>query len=171
MRLHPVKEGKLILCQLWQNLRLPVASAKLLFHLFHLRRNPLVSLMLLERLEQVKLGILFNLHAQVEKLLDRSIAGKEIQGPGTERNNLQSAQSYDSPGNGNKLMNPVRAFRRGPHRVLRDVGLHIAQLQVIACIQHTAICVAAPAHQVVLALLGSRYVHGRAVKMLCQQCL
>ena len=127
--------------------------------------------MFVKCLEQIQFRVLLDLHAQVVKLLDGSVAGKEIQRSGAERNNLQIVQTYDSPCNGNKFMNPVCAFCCGTHGILRDVSLHIAQLQVIACVQHTAVSIAASAHQVVLALLGRRYVHGRTVEMLCQQSL
>ena len=47
--------------------------------------------MLVKCLEQIQLGILLNLHAQVVKLLDWRIAGQEIQRPWTEADDFELA--------------------------------------------------------------------------------
>ena len=169
--LDPVKQRQLVLGQLGQDFGLLVARAQLLLHLLHLGGNPLVSLMLLEGLEEIQLGILLDFHAQVVELLDGRVAGQEVQGPGAEGDDLQAAQSHDGPCDGDELVNPVGALRRGAHGILGYVCLHVAQLQVIAGVEHAAVGIAPAAHQVVLALLGSRDVHGGAVEMLGQKGL
>ena len=169
--LDPVKQGQLVLGQLGQDLGLLVAGAQLLLHLLHLGGDPLVPLVLLEGLEEIQLGVLLNLHAQVVELLDGRVAGQEVQGPGAEGDDFQAAQSHDGPCDGDELVDPVGALRRGAHGILGYVCLHIAQLQIIAGVEHAAVGVAPAAHQVVLALLGSRDVHGGTVEMLGQKGL
>ena len=44
--------------------------------------------MLVEALEQVKLGVLFDLHAKVVQLLDRCITCQEVQRTRTEADDL-----------------------------------------------------------------------------------
>ena len=73
MRLDPVKQGQFILSKLRQYFGLVVACAQLCFHLFYLSRNSLISVMLLESFEQIQLGILLDLHAQIVQLLDRCV--------------------------------------------------------------------------------------------------
>ena len=68
-------------------------------------------------------------------------------------------------------MDHICAFISGTHRVLRNIRLDIAQSQVIACVQHTAISISASLYQVVFALLCCGNKHFRTIKMLCQQCL
>ena len=68
-------------------------------------------------------------------------------------------------------MDAVRTFGCRSHRVLGNISLHIAQFQIVACVQHTAVGIPAAAHQIILALLRSRNIHGRSFKMLCQKCL
>ncbi len=68
-------------------------------------------------------------------------------------------------------MDHIRTVLCVAYRIFRDISLHVAQLQVVACIQHTAVSIAAALDQIVLRLLGSCYEHLRAVEMLRQQCL
>ena len=49
--LNPVKQGQLILRQLWQDFRLLVAGTKLFFHICHHFRNPGIILVLMESFE------------------------------------------------------------------------------------------------------------------------
>ena len=86
--LNPVEQGQLVLCKLRQNLGLVVAVAKLSLHILHHFRNTGIVCMLVERFKQIKFGVLFDLHAQIVKLLDRRIAGKEVERSGAERDNL-----------------------------------------------------------------------------------
>ncbi len=68
-------------------------------------------------------------------------------------------------------MNHVSALGSGSHRILGDISADLAQAQVVAGIQHAAVRVSSAVGQIVLALLGSRAEHLRAVKMLREQCL
>ena len=88
MLLNPVKQCQLILCQLRQDRRLVVAFSKFRFHLFHDLRDTGIAFMLVERLEQIQLGVLFDLHAQVVQLLDRCVTSQEVKRSGTEGNDL-----------------------------------------------------------------------------------
>ena len=58
-----------------------------------------------------------------------------------------------------------------PYRILRDICLDVAQRQVVAGIEHTAVCVAASLAQIIPGLLSGCHKHLRSVKMLCQQGL
>ena len=69
---------RLILGQLGQDFRLQVALSQLLLHILHHIRDALVARVLIERLKQIQLRVLLDLHAQVIKLLDRSVAGQEV---------------------------------------------------------------------------------------------
>ena len=86
--LDPVLQCDLILRQLCQDLRLLIACAQLFFHFLYNSRNPFVSRMLIKCFKQIQLGIFLNLHAQVVKLLDRSVACQEIQRTGAEADDL-----------------------------------------------------------------------------------
>ena len=88
MLLDPVKQGQLILCQLGQNGGLVVACAKLCLHiLYHIGDTRIIRMFVIS-LKKVKLRVLLDLHAQVIKLLDRRVAGKEVKRSGTEGYNL-----------------------------------------------------------------------------------
>ena len=171
MFFHPVFQRQLVLCQLRKNLRLLIAFSQFLFHLPDNAGNPLIPVMLMKGLEQIQFRILLDLHPQVIQLLDGGIAGKEIQRPWPEADDLQIAQSYDSPGNGQEFMNHIRAFSCVPHRIFRYVSLYVPQFQVIAGIEHSAIGISAAVQQVAARLLCRRQEHLWPVKMLCKQGL
>ena len=128
MLLYPVQEGQLILGQLRKNLRLLVALAQLRLHILYHIRDSRVSLMLVEGLEEVKLGVLLDLHAQVVQLLDGRVAGQEIKGSRSKADDLKTGQAHQSPRDGQELMDHIRALLSGAHRVLRNISAHIAQL-------------------------------------------
>ncbi len=60
-------------------------------------------------------------------------------------------------------------FSGSAYRVFRDIGLPMAQLQVIACIEHAAVGVAPALDQVLPGFLRCRNDHRRPVKFLDQQ--
>ena len=68
-------------------------------------------------------------------------------------------------------MDHIRAFLGRPNRILRNIGLNIAQFQVVAGIEHPAVCVAASVQQIVAAFLRGSHEHLWPVKMFCEQSL
>ena len=66
-------------------------------------------------------------------------------------------------------MNHIGTFTGKAHRVLGNVRAHIAQLQVIAGVQHSAVCIAAALNQAVLVLFSGGHEHLGAVEVLGQQ--
>ena len=68
-------------------------------------------------------------------------------------------------------MDHVCAVLRIPYRILRNICLHIAQLQIIACIQHTTVGIAASLDQVILGFLSGSHEHLRAFEMFRKQRL
>ena len=79
------------MCQPGQNLGLFVAGAQLLLHLFYLGGNSFIPFMFLKSFKEIQLGVLLDFHTQIIQLLYGRVAGKEIQRPGAERNDLQAA--------------------------------------------------------------------------------
>ena len=55
------------------------------------------------------------------------------------------------------------------HRIFGDIGVYAAQLEVVGCVEHTAIRVAAAVEQILAGLLGGGHEHHRAVKVLRDQ--
>ena len=98
--------------------------------------------MLIECFEQVKLGILLDLYTKVVQLLDRCITCQEVQRTRAKADDLQILQTNDSACNRNELMNHICALCSGSYRILRNICMDIAQLQVVACVQHTAVSIA-----------------------------
>ena len=127
--------------------------------------------MLVEGFKQIQLRIFLDFHAQVVQPLDRGVAGQEVQRPGAEADDLQAPQTHNSPGNGQELMDPIRALLRVSHGVFGNIGLDLPKLQVVAGVQHAAVSVAPSADQVISAFLRRGDKHGGAVKVFCQESL
>ncbi len=171
VRLDPVLQRQLILGQPRQDLRLLVAASEILLHILHHIRDPLVALMVQEGLIQIELGVLLDLYAQIVKLLDRRIAREEILRARTEGNDLQILKCIDRPRHRKEVVDHVRALLRVAHRVLRNIRLHVAELQVVARVQHAAVGVAAVARKDGDVLLRRRAEHLRSVEVLRKQRL
>ena len=171
MVLDPVLQCNLILRQLCQDRRLLITGAQFFFHFFYNCRNPLVSCMLIKCLKQIQFRVLLNLHTQIVKLLDRSVACQEIQRTGTKADDLQAAQADDRSCNGTKFCDHIRTFFCCPDGIFRNICFHIAQLQIVAGIEHTAVRIPSSLDQVASSFFCSGYKHLRSVKMLCKQGL
>ena len=98
--------------------------------------------MLVEGLEQIQLRVLLDLYAKVVQLLDRCITCQEVQRTRAKADDLQILQTNDSACNRNELMNHICALCSGSYRILRNICMDVAQFQVVACVQHTAVSVA-----------------------------
>ena len=167
----PVKERQLILGQLLKNLRLLVACAKLCSHIGSYFRNAGIAGMLVKCLKKIQLRVLLDFNAQVVELLDGCVAGKEIQRSRTEGDDLEVGQADHGSRDGQKVMDHVSAVFRVADRIFGDISADITELQVVACVEHAAECIAASLDQVILGLLGSCTEHLGAVKMLSQKSL
>ena len=122
-------------------------------------------------LEQIQLRVLLDLYAQIVQLFDGRIAGQEVQRTRSEADDLQIRKSDQAAGDGQEIVDHVRALLSSPHRIFRNIGPDIAQLQIIAGVEHTAVCVSSAAYQIVLALFCGSREHNRSVKMFGQQGL
>ena len=169
--LYPVKQGQFILCKSLQDLRLLVACSKFLLHIRDNFRNSRVAGMIVEGLEQIELGVLFDLNAKVVELLDRSVACKEIVRSRSEGDELQSGQTIDGACDRKELMDHIRALSGCSYRILRNISLYAAQSQVVAGVQHTAVSVSASVLQIILGFLSCRAEHLRSFEVLCKQGL
>ena len=76
--LYPVKKGQLVLSQFRQDLGFPVTLTQLCLHILYNLRDSRIIGMFVIGLEKIKFGVLLDFNAQVVKLLDRRIAGKEV---------------------------------------------------------------------------------------------
>ena len=123
--------------------------------------------MLLVGLQQVELGVLLNVDAQLEQGGDGGVAGEEVEGTGAEGDDLQVAQAQQGAGDGRELLDHVGALLGGADGVFRNVSLDAAELQVVRCVQHAAECVAAVAGQNADVLLSGSDVHGGPVEQFC----
>src|SRR5699024_2944403 len=126
--------------------------------------------MLIKCLEQIQLGVLFDLNANIVELLDRCITCEEVKRSRSEADDLQIIKTHDSSCDRLKLVDHICALFSSAHRILRYVRFHITQLQIITCIEHTAICVATPLYKVVLSLFCCCHKHFRSIKMFRKQC-
>ncbi len=93
--------------------------------------------------QQVQLGVLLDLHAQLIQTLDGGVAGEEVLGTRAEGDDLQVLHAQDGPGDGHELGDLVRQFLGSAHGVLGDVGAQVAHAQVVGAVQHAAVGVAA----------------------------
>ena len=122
--------------------------------------------MLVEGLEQVKLGILLDVDAQLEQRRDGRVAGQEVEGTGTEGDDLEVLQAQQRAGDGQEVDDLVGAILGVAHGILGDVGLDAGQLQVVGSVQHAAVGVTAVAGQHAHVLLGGGDVHHGAAEQL-----
>ena len=127
--------------------------------------------MFIERFKQIQFRVLFNLYADIVKLLDRCVAGQEVQRSRSEADDLQVIQSDHGSCDRLEFMDHVRTLLSGSHRILRDIGFHIAQFQIVAGIEHAAVRIAAALYEIILCFFRSRHEHLRSLEMFCKQGL
>ena len=127
--------------------------------------------MLVECLKQVELGVFLDLHAEVVELLDRRVAGEEVHRTRTEGDDLQVFQPDDRARDGEEFVHEVGAVCRVAHGIFRNVRLHAAQLEIVACVEHAAERVAAVADKTVASFLSSSAEHDGTVEILSEHRL
>ena len=169
--LDPVQERQLVLREPRQDAGHLVARAQLGLHLRDLRRDARVALVLLVRLEQVELGVLLDVDAQLKQRRDRRVAGQKVKWPRAERDDLQVLQPQQRAGDRGEFEDHVRALGRGADGIFGNVGRDAAELQVVARVEHAAERVAPVAGEHGGVLLRRRDVHDRACELLRDQRL
>ena len=127
--------------------------------------------MLLVGLQEVQLGVLLHVDAQLEDGRDGRVAGQEVKRTGTEGDDLQILQAQQRAGDGQEVDDLVRAVLGVAHGILGDVGLDARELEVVGSVQHAAIGVAAVTGQHAGVLLRRRDVHDGAAELLGDQGL
>ena len=160
----PVEQGQLILSKSWQHGWNLVASTQFLDHILHHVVDAWVTSVLLESFEQVKLGVLLNLHVEIIEGADRSVTSEEVVRTRTEADDLQVLQTYDSTCDGQELVNHFSTLGSVANRLFRDVSTGLAQRECLAGVQHTAVSVATTVDEVVLSFLSSSTEHCRALE-------
>ena len=171
MGFDPVKKSQLVLCQFRKNGRFVVSITQFLFHICNNCRDSLVSVMFVECFEQIQFGVFFDLHTQVEQLFDRCVTCHKILRTRTEGNDFQVFQSDNGSCNRNKFFDHLSYFFRCSYRIFRDVCFQVTKLQVIACIQHTAVGVSTSLYQIISVFFCCCNYHTRPVKIFYQQSL
>ena len=167
--LGPVQQRQLKLRHALEQVGVDLA-VHLLLHVGHDLRDACIAGVLPVGHQQVELGVLLDLHAQLVQALDRRVAGEEVLRTRAEGDDLEVLHADDGAGDRHELADHGRALLGGAHRILRDVGLQMAHAQVVGAVQHAAVGVTAAVDQVAVAL-GRRDVHRRAAKLLAQQRL
>ena len=115
--------------------------------------------------QKVKLAVLLYFNTNVIESLDWSITSKEILRARSECDYLQLLQSDYGPGHRNKVhYHPCHSLTVS-HRILRDVGRNIPQVQVIGAVQHSAVSVSSAVNKVIAPLFCSRCIHDRSIKV------
>ena len=140
-------------------------------HIFHYIIDTWVALVLLESLEQVELRVLLNLNVEIIEGTDRSVTSEEVVRTGTEADDLQVLQTYDSTCDRQELMDHLSTLGSVANGLLRDVSASLAQAQSLAGVQHTAVSVATTVDQVLLSLLSSSTEHSGSLEPVGQHGL
>jgi len=168
--LCPVKEGELILCESGEYTCHLVAVAEFLGHILDNAGDTGIILVLVVSCEQVELGVLLDLYAEIIKSCDRSVAGKEVLGTGAEADYLEVLEAYDSAGNRNELMDHISYFGSCAYGIFGDISLDAPELEVVACVEHSAVSIASVVNESVAAvILSSRNEHCRAVEVFSEE--
>ena len=166
--LCPVQQRQLELRHALAQLRIILALAHFLRHVFADSGDAGVASMFLVGDEQIQLGVLFDFHAQLIQTLNRGIAGEEVLRTRAEGDDLEVLHADDGAGNRDKFRDLVRQLIRRADGIFRDVALQVAHTQIVGAVQHTAVSVAAAVNHVAVAFRRC-HKHARAVEILCNQ--
>ena len=162
--LGPVEQRQLKLRHAFEHIGVISALAHFLLHILTNGGNTRIARMGLVGNEQIQLGVLLDLHAQLVQALDGRVAGEEVLRTRAEGDDLQILHADNGTGNGDKVRDHLRDILRRADRILGDIALQMAHAEVIRTVQHTAVRIAAAVDQVAVALGGS-HEHTRAVKI------
>ena len=170
MLLRPVKQCQFELSHTLEELRIILAFAHLVLHILADFRDTGIAGVCLVGNEQIQLGVLLNLNAELIEPLDGCVAGEEVLRTGAEGNDLQILNADDGTGNGEELAHLCSGFFCRHNRILRDKASQMPHAEVVGAVEHAAVCVAAAVDQVSVTLCCSKE-HNRSVKEFCNQCL
>jgi len=166
--LCPVEQSQLKLRHALEHVGVVLALAHFLLHILADGGDARVARVCLVGDEQVQLGVLFDLHAELIQALDGRVAGEEVLRARAEGDDLEVFDADDGAGNGDKVRDHLCDIGSRADRVFGDVTLEVAHAEVIRTVQHAAVGVAAAVDEVAVALGGS-HEHARTVKVLCNQ--
>ena len=80
-------------------------------------------------------------------------------------------KSFYGTGNWQKIMNHICTISCSANRIFRNICFHTADFQIIAGIEHSAICIASAILQIILGFFCCCAEHNRTISpVLCQQC-
>ena len=127
--------------------------------------------MLVKCFKKIKLRVLLDLNAEVVELLDGSVTCKEVERSGTEGNDLEILKTNNSASDRNEFVDHVCALCCCSYGILGDISLDVSELKVVACIKHTAICIATAVHKVALALFCCSTEHLGTFEIFCKKSL
>ena len=170
MLLSPVEQGQFKLCHAAAEVGIVLALAHLGSHVLADVVDAWVVLMSLISHEQVELGVLLDLHAELIESLDRSVAGEEVLRTRTKGDDLQTLQADDGTCHGYEVSNHLGDVVGGTHGIGGDIALEVTHGEVVAAVEHTAISVATTVDHVTVALSG-RDEHAGTMELLGDECL
>ena len=167
---YPVFQSQFILSKFRKDLWFLVSGTKFFFHFFYNFRDSFIAFVLIECFKEIQFRVFFNLYAKIVELFDRCIAGKEVCRTRSKADDLKIAQSFNCSCDRKELMNHICTVFGITNRIFRDIGFYITKLQVIACIQHTAVSISTSLAKVILCLLCCCDKHFWSVEMFCKKC-
>jgi len=161
----PVEQRQLKLRHALEHIGVISALAHFLLHILADGGNARIARMGLVGNEQIQLGVLLDLHAQLVQALDGRVAGKEVLRTRAEGDNLEVFDTDNGSCNGDEVRDHLGDIVGGADRVFGDVALQMPHAEVIRTVQHAAVRIAAAVDQVAVAL-GGCDKHARAFKIL-----
>ena len=165
--LVPVHERKLELRELREEVRIRALLAELLLHVLHDRVDlALAGRHLVEVLEEVELGVLLHVDAEVEERLDRCVAREEVVGPRAEAEHLEVLHSDHDARDRGEVAELGDRLLRVDDGILGDVDSEAAQADVVAEVEDAAERVAAVGREDGLVLLLRGEDHRGAAELL-----
>ena len=173
MLFHPVHERQFILCHARQEIRIRVAAlrAELCRHVGDDVLDARVVLVGAVGDEQVELGVLLNLDAEVVERLDRGVAGEEVLRARAECDDLEVLEAEQRACDRLELGDHIGELFRRADRILGDEGFEVAQAEVVGAVEHAAVSIAAAVDEVLARLFSCGHIHDRAVELARDQRL
>ena len=142
--LVPVHERELELRELGKEVRIRALLAELLLHVLDDRVDlALAGRHLVEVLEEVELGVLLHVDAEVEERLDRRVAREEVVGPRSKAEHLEVLDAENDAGDVGEVLEFLDCALRVDNGILGDVDLEAPKTDVVAEIEDAAQGIAA----------------------------
>ena len=90
---------------------------------------------------------------------------------GTEGYDLKVIKSINCISDRKEIVDHVSAIFSVTDRILRDISLYASEMEIVACIEHSAVCISSAILKVSLALFSSCTEHLGAIEMLSEKSL